>query len=311
MKMEFRLIAIVIFALPGCATFEPGTPEGMVDVIAHRGASAYAPENTLAAFELAVEQGAHWFELDCTLSRDGRVIVIHDDTVDRTTTGTGRVGDLSLPDLKALDAGSWKDPAFAGVQIPTLEEALDLAKDRIGVYIEIKNSDDDRALIEGINLIVHGESVIAGPSLRSVAALIKGSASRNVELTRRVIDIVQERNMKREVVIQSFSPVICLTARIEGQGIRTEFLASADEDDPNRWVSALRWNNLLGVSGFNVNHAALNESNLGHFHDQGKSVAVWTVDDPTDMARFAGWGVDGIITNRPDVCLEVLRDLAN
>ena len=119
-------------------------------VIAHRGASAYAPENTLAAFQLASDMKADWFELDCTLTKDGEVIVIHDDTVDRTTPAEGRVADLTLAELKTLDAGTWRDPEFADERLPTLGESLDFAKGKIGVYIEIKDSDDDSALREQI-----------------------------------------------------------------------------------------------------------------------------------------------------------------
>src|SRR5919197_4354903 len=93
-------------------------------VVGHRGAMGYAPENTLASFELAVEQGADVVELDVHLSRDGQVVVIHDEQLDRTTDGRGLVGDRTLDELKRLDAGSWFDPRFAGQRIPTLHEVL-------------------------------------------------------------------------------------------------------------------------------------------------------------------------------------------
>src|SRR5690606_19888430 len=96
----------------GCVRARPGAPHGVADVIAHRGASAYAPENTIAAFRLAKESGADWFELDCHLSADGHPVVIHDATVDRTTNGQGYVREMSLYDLQNLDAGSWKAPEF-------------------------------------------------------------------------------------------------------------------------------------------------------------------------------------------------------
>ena len=133
MKRCIGWLVLGSIVMMGCATtYRAGAPEGAVDVIAHRGASAYAPENTLAAFELAVEQQADWFELDCTLSKDDEVIVIHDSDVDRTTDGVGNVCDLTLVELKALDAGAWFDGKFAGEPLPTLGETLDLAKDRIG-----------------------------------------------------------------------------------------------------------------------------------------------------------------------------------
>src|SRR5512145_1023455 len=91
-------------------------------IFAHRGASAHAPENTLAAFELAIAQQADAVELDVKLTADGQVIVFHDSTVDRTTNGHGKVQDMTLAELKALDAGSFLGSQFAGEKIPTLEE---------------------------------------------------------------------------------------------------------------------------------------------------------------------------------------------
>jgi glycerophosphoryl diester phosphodiesterase len=95
-----------------------------VFAVAHRGASAYAPENTVAAFDEAVRLGARAVEFDLRVSADGIPVVIHDPTVDRTTSGTGRVADLDLLDLRRFDAGSWLHRRFAGIRIPTLEEAL-------------------------------------------------------------------------------------------------------------------------------------------------------------------------------------------
>ena len=146
MKLFVTILSLALFAVTAWGQDTSHLRSDSVDVIAHRGASAYAPENTIAAFGLAHEMGADWFELDCTLTRDDEIIVIHDDTVDRTTDGTGRVVELTLEDLKKLDAGTWKDPKYAGERLPTLLESLNFARDRIGVYIEIKDSDDDTAL---------------------------------------------------------------------------------------------------------------------------------------------------------------------
>jgi len=115
--------------------------EGIVLVIAHRGASGHAPENTLAAFRKAVSQGAAFIETDLQLSRDAHFVAIHDATVDRTTGGHAAVHDLTLAELRRLDAGSWFGSEFAGERIPTLEEILDFSKKHdVVFYLELKPS---------------------------------------------------------------------------------------------------------------------------------------------------------------------------
>lgn len=109
-------------------------------VIAHRGVPAEAPENTLAGFARAIDHGADLIELDVCMSADGHAVVMHDDTVDRTTDGSGRVDTLTLAELRALDAGSWLSPDFTGERVPTLREALDFTRGKVGVVIELKAS---------------------------------------------------------------------------------------------------------------------------------------------------------------------------
>ena len=110
-------------------------------IYGHRGASAYAPENTLEAFRLAMDMGADGFELDVHLSKDGELVVIHDETVDRTTDGAGLVRELTLAQLKALDASNGKE-AYRGARIPTLEEVFELIRDtRHLVNVEIKTDE--------------------------------------------------------------------------------------------------------------------------------------------------------------------------
>lgn len=116
------------------------TTSKMQDIlnIAHRGASAYAPENTFAAFDRALELNVSHVEMDVHLTRDGHIVVIHDDRVDRTTDGTGSVAERTLAELRALDAGSWFGAKFTGERIPTLDEVLQRYKDRLYLHIEIK-----------------------------------------------------------------------------------------------------------------------------------------------------------------------------
>jgi len=108
--------------------------------VAHRGASRYAPENTLPAFRLALDEGVPAVECDVQRTHDGRLVIIHDQTVERTTDGHGAVASMTLEALRRLDAGRWFAPAFAGTRIPLLDEVLDLVRGRALLQIEVKNA---------------------------------------------------------------------------------------------------------------------------------------------------------------------------
>jgi len=310
-----RTVACLPIALPlllgGCATgFHAGAPKGAIDVIAHRGASAYAPENTLAAFRLAAEMRADWFELDCRLTGDDQLIILHNDTVDKTTNGKGAAGEMTLAHLRTLDAGSWFEPKFAGERLPTFEEALDLAKRlQIGVYAEIKSSDDDGILIGRLVRATSDRKRMTPGLRREMMNLVKESGTRNLLLTRKVIAAIRDRNMQKQVVIQSFSPVVTFIALAEAPDIRVEFLGSDDKEKPKQWDQFLKFGYLIKTAGFNIDNESLTKARLDAFQQRRKSVAVWTVDEEQDIRRLADWGVDAIITNKPDLCRRVLTDM--
>ena len=295
--------------MTGCATTNVGAPKGAIQVIGHRGASAYAPENTLASFRMAQDLGADWFELDVHLTKDGQVIVIHDDKVDRTTNGHGAVRDLTMDQLRALDAGSKKNATFAGEKLPTLAEALDLARSRSGLYLEIKDDDDDAALMAQILRDTEGQTRPSDGTLRNMMKRIVDSGTRNLELTRKTIALIRSHHMTRRVVVQSFSPIVCAIMLAEAPEIRTEFLGAKSEKHPDFWQNFMRFGALLPVAGMNISEDAASEAEIRAFHDAGRTVAVWTVDDETAMRRLASWGVDAIISNRPDVALRVLKEM--
>ena len=109
-----------------------------IKIVAHRGASGYAPENTVAAFDKAIEMNADFIEVDVQRSKDGKLVIIHDPTVDRTTDGAGKVKDLTLKQLKRLDAGSWKGSQFKGEKIPTFEEIIKRYRKKTGILMDVK-----------------------------------------------------------------------------------------------------------------------------------------------------------------------------
>lgn len=126
-------------------------------IVAHRGASAYEPENTLRAFQRAIELGAHMSELDAHLSKDGHVMIMHNATVEKTTNGTGAIKDMTLAELKKLDAGK-------GERIPTLQEVIDLVRGKNGLYIELKGEGTPKSVVEVLraNHFTDRKQVIVG-----------------------------------------------------------------------------------------------------------------------------------------------------
>lgn len=134
-------------------------------VVAHRGGKRWAPENTMAAFKKAIEAGADGIELDIHRCKSGELVVIHDDTLNRTAGGTGQIKDHTLAELRALDCGSWYDPAFKAERIPLLKEVLDEVNGRLTVNIEIKNcpnnyADIDSELLKLLETYAHPDKII-------------------------------------------------------------------------------------------------------------------------------------------------------
>jgi glycerophosphoryl diester phosphodiesterase len=238
--------------------------------IAHRGASGHEPENTLRAFARALELGATWLELDVHLVHD-RLLVIHDDTLDRTTDGEGPVAAKTLAELKTLDAGSWFDPELAGERIPSLEEALELARGRILVNIEIKTEAvTDRA--EG------------------------GITDKTLALVRRLA-------MMDQIVISSFDPRALAHARALEPDVKTASLYNAELQEtvsPEDVMAEVESN------GFNLSRRQVDVETLEHCHRLGRPVAVYTVNEINEMERILELGADAIFTDYPDRLLEVL-----
>lgn len=238
----------------------------MTSVWAHRGASAYAPENTLAAFRMALEQGAHGIELDVQLSRDGELVVIHDERVDRTTNGTGWVADHTLAELKRLDAGRRKR-GFARERIPLLAEVFDLVADSdCTINVELKNSE------------------VAYPGLEDA-----------------VLALISEWGVADRVWLSSFNHESLRDLRAGGVGMPLGLLTQDVMVEPWKYASALGMQ-AFHPAGY----AVRDRSVVDESHAAGLAVHVWTVDDPSDLRRLSDWGVDAVFTNKPDVALSVL-----
>jgi glycerophosphoryl diester phosphodiesterase len=223
--------------------------------IAHRGASAWAPENTVAAFDAALEVNCRAIEFDVRLTSDGVPVVIHDETLDRTTNGSGRVAETAWLDILRLDAGSWKQPRFAGARVPTLEEALQAICPAARPIIELKVAVDPLMLI----------------------------------------NLLQRHRAVRDAVVMSFDLDILQTIRRENRDL---MLFQIVEHWSSRTISDCRGSGCSGlVMRFDMwalDRAVAVKKVLPH-------AWAYNVNDPGAAAACGAMGIDGVITDYPDL----------
>jgi glycerophosphoryl diester phosphodiesterase len=235
------------------------------EVQAHRGASAIAPENTLAAFRAAANAGAKWVELDVALLADGTLVVIHDVTVDRTTSGSGALGDLTHADLADLDAGSWFDPRFADERLPTLTEVIAvLGEVGLSANVEIKQHAHHKSLDQLVDAV------------RSAIAT---------------------RQPQTRIMISSFDPA-CLKAMAALEpGLEMAMLWG---QPPADWEAQLA---AIPARTIHLHYKALSIGFLEMARERGIKVRAWTSNDPVELASFWPAGLTGVITDDPKVYL--------
>ncbi len=237
-------------------------------IFAHRGASAHAPENTLAAFLLALEQGADGIELDAQLTRDGEVVVFHDRFLSRITGAGGEVRDLRWAELRRLDAGSHFDIAYRGELIPTLDEVFATVGHRTVTNVELKN--------------------YASPTDR---------------LPEKVVRLVERHGLGPRVLFSSFNPLALLRARRALPQAPLGLLALPGL--PGAWARG--WiGRLLNCNALHPALQDVSPAMVTAQHRRGCRVNVWTVNQAAEMRRLAQWGVDGLITDDPLLARRVL-----
>jgi len=237
-------------------------------VFAHRGASAYAPENTLAAFELALRQGADAIELDAKLTADRQVIVMHDATVDRTTEGKGRVRDLPLAEIRKLDAGSHFDVAFKGEPVPTLDEVFKAVGQLTYINVELTNY-----------------------------------SSPFDDLAERVAALVRRHKLQTRVLFSSFNWIVLARVRRQLPEAPIGLLAL-----PGRGGMLARSavGRLFGYQALHPERSDVTPMLVKQAHRRGERVNAYTVNAEDDMRRLFGLGVDGIFTDDPVLAQQVL-----
>lgn len=243
-------------------------------IIGHRGASAYHPENTMSAFRAAYEMGAEMIELDVTLSKDGIPVVIHDETLDRTTTGQGSVSDHTLEELKTLDAGSWFSAEHSEEPIPTLEEVLEFAKGKISVNIEIKTE------------------------------AVTDEAWGGIE--QKAWELVKKYEMEDYVLFSSFDYRAVAHLKKINVDIAAALLYEKEQSasqTPSELVE------VYSADAFNCSYRQFSKKWAKEASEAGFPVFVYTVNGERLMRKMIKRGASGIFSDKPDVLKKIVENL--
>lgn len=276
--MRFRFQRAVVVAVVGLAALLLTDRSQAVEIIGHRGASHDAPENTLASVKLSWEQKAEGTEIDVYLSKDGKIVVIHDNNTKRTAGLDKPVVEQTLAELRKLDAGSWKDPKFAGEKLPTLEEVIKTIPDTKRLFIEVK----------------------CGPEI--------------VPELKRVLDASGKATYQLAII--SFSHDVVAASKRAMPERKAFWIARFKQDkETGTWYPCIdeliEKAKAAKVNGLDLGFAPIfNKALIDRVKQAKLEFYVWTVDSPDDARHLRDWGVDGITTNRPLFIRESLQDAA-
>lgn len=235
-------------------------------VIAHRGASSLAPENTLPALAAAADAGARWVEIDAQVTADDIAVVFHDERLERCTNGRGVVTASRWVEIKGLDAGSWFAPRFRDARIPRLEDALDLCRDRdLGVNLELKLNTPSRM-----------EALVAG-----------------------VLAAVQRRPLRAaQLLLSAFEPRSLALCQTGAPALPRGLIVRRIPSDIDVQARA------LDLATLHPDHRRLRSTSLKAARDAGLEIYAWTVNAPKTATRLWQSGVEGVITDRPQALIQ-------
>lgn len=237
-------------------------------IIGHRGACEYAPENTIEGIHTAADMGVEWVELDVKLTKDQVPVIFHDDELDRVTNGSGPVAQLTHAELSELECGAWFGESFAGVKIPTLEEALDAVLERdLGLNLEIKPC--------------------------------PGREKETAEVALDVLSQIWDDHER--LLISSFQHVSLETTRDMAYGWAIGMLLG--EEWPENWEELAKY---LEPATFNLNGNTCSREQVELLMEHEKPILAYTINDPQRARLLQSWGVDGFFTDVPDVIRENL-----
>ena len=246
-------------------------------VIGHRGAAAYAPENTLEGIHTAADMDVEWVELDVKLTKDDVPIIFHDETLERTTNGSGLVAETTYDDLKQLECGSWYGESFTGIKIPTLEEAIDVLIERnLGFNMEIKPCP--------------GREKVTAEAALDLLSTIWDDHDR--------------------LLISSFQHVSLEAAMDVAQDwTRGLLIAPENHEETGTEVMNPNWREIadyLNVKTINLARTLANRETIEDIIDCDLHPLIYTVNDPLEARQFQSWGVDAMFSDEPDIIIENL-----
>lgn len=243
-------------------------------VLAHRGANKVAPQNTLPAFQKALDFNADGLETDVHLSLDGHIVICHNYTIDETSNGTGRVDEMTLSQLKSYDFGSYFSDEFKGVTLPTLPELLDLTKSMKLINIEIKPPQKD------------------------------------CDLVKKVVEAIHEYGIVENSIVSCFDPECIRLVKEIDKNVKTGLLYEDDKlGNEIMTFGVAKYCKQLNVDAAHPHRKLITEAEVIDLHNLGIAVNPWTVNKEEEIVRFTQWGCDALISDVPDYCLKVLKGI--
>ncbi len=243
-------------------------------VLAHRGANKRAPQNTLPAFKKAVEFNADGIETDVHLCKDGEIVICHNYTVDATSNGKGSIDEMTFAQLRQLDFGSYFSKDFEGVTLPTLAELICVVKNMNLINIEIK------------------------PPLKEN------------DLVKRVVEEVHKFGIEKNTIISCFDPECIRLVKEIDSNLKTGLLY--EEGDLGNEImnfGVTKYCQQLKADAAHPEYFLLTEDLVHDLHANGIAVNPWTVNKKEDIIKYTKWGCDALITDVPDFCIEVLKEI--
>ena len=253
----------ILFIFLAIGLFSCGTEKSKITVTAHRGASGLAPENTLSSVKKAMELGSDFSEIDVQETADGKIILLHDGTLDRTSNALGNIWEINFAELEDVDFGTWYSADFAKEPVVTLEETIDTVNRKMKLNIELKMNGHQK------------------------------------KLTELAVDVVTKKNFIDQCIMTSFDREAVRKVKQINPKIKTGYIFSKFSEDENIYNGEFDL--------FSINKKLVTQELVEKAHQNGKKVHVWTVNKEEEMRKLIGYGVDSIITNYPNILIEILN----